>query len=100
MMAATTEITANDTVPTGMVKLLLRSYDGMTYRLASTKPPRDCAPEEIPVIDLTGIYSNLEARKSVAKDVLHAAETSGFFYIKNHGIPDDVVASARQKAIE
>ncbi|EKG19974.1 hypothetical protein MPH_02704 [Macrophomina phaseolina MS6] len=70
----------------------MRSYEGISYRLVSTNPPRECTPEEIPIIDLDGIFKDdLEARKAVAREMLSAAENSGFFYIKNHRIPEDMV---------
>ncbi|WYZ42881.1 hypothetical protein EsH8_VI_000580 [Colletotrichum jinshuiense] len=93
-------MTATETVPAGKRKVFLNSYDGMTYRLVSTNPPRDCTPDEIPIVDLDGIYGDLDARRSVARDILHAAKTSGFFYIKNHGIPKHVTEAAHQKGIE
>ncbi|KAL0936540.1 2og-fe oxygenase superfamily protein [Colletotrichum truncatum] len=91
-MATTTE-----TVPAGMKKVHFSSYEGMTYRLVSTSPPRDCTPDEIPIIDLGRIHGNLEARKALASEILNAAKTSGFFYIKNHGIPENVTEAAHQK---
>ncbi|KAF6839943.1 2OG-Fe(II) oxygenase superfamily protein [Colletotrichum plurivorum] len=87
-------------VPEGMKKIYLSSYEGLTHRLVSTNPPRDCTPDEIPIIDLTGIHGDLEARRGVAREILHAAKASGFFYIKNHGIPDHVTEAAHQKGKE
>ncbi|KAB5584996.1 hypothetical protein GE09DRAFT_1233185, partial [Coniochaeta sp. 2T2.1] len=80
-------------------KLWLRTYDdpGFYYRDVSTKPPRDCTPEEIPVIDLTGMFGNLEDRQELASKILHAAENSGFFYIKNHGVPQSTTLDAREE---
>ncbi|KAL3300890.1 2OG-Fe(II) oxygenase superfamily protein [Colletotrichum asianum] len=94
-MATTTE-----TIPAGMKKIYLGSYEGQTYRLVSTNPPRDCTPDEIPIIDLSGIYGDLDARKAVAREILHAAKTSGFFYIENHGVPEDVTRAAHKKGLE
>ncbi|KAM5354057.1 hypothetical protein ACJ41O_000707 [Fusarium nematophilum] len=81
----------DEAIPAGMERLPLRSYEGLSYRLVSTKPARDCTPEEIPIIDLGGMSGDLQARLALAAQVLGAAETSGFFYIKNHGIPDSVI---------
>jgi isopenicillin N synthase-like dioxygenase len=62
----------------------------------SSTPPRDCAPEEIPVIDLTHLYSDkLEDRKALAKEIRAAAVNTGFFYIKNHGIEEENCTFAR-----
>ncbi|KAF4832251.1 2-oxoglutarate-Fe(II) type oxidoreductase hxnY [Colletotrichum siamense] len=94
-MATTTE-----TIPAGMKKIYLGSYEGQTYRLVSTNPPRDCTPDEIPIIDLSGIYGDFDARKAVAREILHAAKTSGFFYIENHGVPEDVTRAAHKKGLE
>jgi isopenicillin N synthase-like dioxygenase len=69
-------------------------------RLVSTAPPRNCTDAEISIIDVAGMYGDLDARRKVANDLLGAAETMGFFYIKNHGIPADVTHRAHQKAKE
>ena len=63
-------------------------------------PPRDCTVEEIPVIDLSPLYSEkLEDRKQLAKDINGAATNTGFFYIKNHGIPDAAIANAKKQLL-
>ncbi|KAF7552316.1 hypothetical protein G7Z17_g4389 [Cylindrodendrum hubeiense] len=97
---STPQVTSSSAPPDGMAKLLLRSFDGFTHRLVSKKSPRDCTAEEIPVIDLTGINGNLDSRKAVARNILQAAENAGFFYIQNHGIPEETIQKARQKATE
>lgn len=56
--------------------------------------PRDCDPSEVPIIDLSGIWGDFESRKALAVTVRKAAENTGFFYIKNHGIPREVIESA------
>ncbi|GAB4368905.1 MAG: 2-oxoglutarate and iron-dependent oxygenase domain-containing protein [Kiloniellaceae bacterium] len=57
------------------------------------------ALEEIPVIDfgpfLTG---DLAARKAVAERIGHACRNIGFFYLKNHGIADALVARSFAEA--
>jgi len=68
------------------------------YRSVSTSPPRDCRPSEIPLIDLSPIYGDLTARRALAAQIRHAAENTGFFYIKNHGIPASVIAEAQRQA--
>jgi isopenicillin N synthase-like dioxygenase len=43
--------------------------------------------DEIPIIDISGIYSdNIEDRKVVAEKIREACHRIGFFYIINHGI--------------
>ncbi len=94
------QVTETQTTPTQpkTTKLWLRSFDdsGFTYRDVSTLPPRDCTSEEIPIIDLSGIRGDLDEQTAVSKQLLHAAETTGFFYITNHGIPEDVLKNAYQ----
>ncbi|EOD8996023.1 TPA: isopenicillin N synthase family oxygenase [Klebsiella pneumoniae] len=49
-------------------------------------PP--AAAKNIPIIDLSDSFSHdLEKRKVVAWEIHKAARQTGFFYIKNHGIP-------------
>jgi isopenicillin N synthase-like dioxygenase len=88
-------MSSNTTVPKpSFTKLELRTAYGPAYRDVSTAPPRDCEPTEIPVIDVSGIYGDLEARKALAQTVSEAAENTGFLYIKNHGIPEEVINAA------
>jgi isopenicillin N synthase-like dioxygenase len=43
--------------------------------------------DEIPVIDISGIYSDdINDRRAVAEQIRQAAHQIGFFYIVNHGI--------------
>ncbi|KIV91974.1 hypothetical protein PV10_06459 [Exophiala mesophila] len=77
-------------------KLELRTAYGPVYREVSTNPPREARADEIPVIDISGIYGDLEARKELASRVKHAAESTGFFYIKGHGIPESAIQGARK----
>jgi hypothetical protein len=78
------------------VKLELRTAYGPVFRDVLNTPPRDCTPEEIPVIDLSHLYSDkIEDRKSLAKDIRAAAVNTGFFYIKNHGIEEEKIANAK-----
>jgi hypothetical protein len=80
-------------------KLWLRSYEdpGFIYRDVSTRPPRDCTTEEIPVIDLTGMFGDIADRRKLSAEILHAAETSGFFYIKNHRVTESTIAHAHEE---
>lgn len=87
-----------DEATTAFTKLELRTAYGSVYRDVSTAPPRECRPEEIPVVDVSGMFGDLEARKALAITIREAAESTGFFYIKNHGIDEDVVQAALEQA--
>lgn len=94
---ATTEVLQHS--PMGMPEehtvLQLTSAYGPVYRTIKTAPPRDATPEEIPIIDISRIFSdNLTDRKAVAEQVRIAATTIGFFYMNGHGIPNDVINAA------
>lgn len=81
-------------------KLELRTAYGPVFRDVLNVPPRDCTSEEIPIIDLKLLYSdNLEDRKALASQVKGAAVNTGFFYIKNHGISEEVIANARKQLL-
>lgn len=48
--------------------------------------------DQVPVLDLKDINSpDLEKRQALAKALRHVASTVGFFYIKNHQIPQELV---------
>ncbi|ODO02001.1 hypothetical protein L198_02732 [Cryptococcus wingfieldii CBS 7118] len=48
--------------------------------------------KSIPIIDLTDARSaDGEKRKVVAMNIREACLNAGFFYIKNHGVPEDIV---------
>ncbi|KIW18952.1 hypothetical protein PV08_03241 [Exophiala spinifera] len=79
----------------GWTTLQLTSAYGPVFRSVRTTPPRDATREEIPVIDVSGIFSkDVEDRKAVAAQIRQAATSIGFFYMKNHGIPQNTIASA------
>ncbi|RDW59224.1 oxoglutarate oxygenase [Coleophoma crateriformis] len=47
---------------------------------------------QIPIIDISRIYSEkLEERASLAQEIATACEKVGFFYIKEHGIPEELI---------
>lgn len=64
----------------------------------STAPPRECNPSEIPLIDLSNISGDLADRTNIANQVRDAATKLGFFYVKNHGIEEQVIEKARIQA--
>lgn len=79
--------------------LELRSAQGPVYRKVSTAPPRPATEEEIPIIDLSPINSDLlEVRKGLAAKVRAASENTGFFYVKNHGIPEELIQEALKQS--
>ncbi|XXH02467.1 Transcriptional regulator [Hypoxylon texense] len=54
---------------------------------------------EIPVIDLTDATSpSFEARKKLSKQIYDACVNVGFFYVKNHGVPQEVIDGCFQEA--
>ncbi|KAG6024277.1 hypothetical protein E4U41_001822 [Claviceps citrina] len=76
------------------------SPTGPVSRTVLQTPLRDARPSEMPVIDVSGIFSaSLAHRQSVARQVGHAAANTGFFYIRNHGIPPAVVQDAYHAAL-
>lgn len=82
------------TTKANTTRLTLHSYEGLAHRDVSLNPPRDCTDDEVPVIDLAEIDGDLQSRKTIAKNLLSAAENTGFFYIKNHGVPVAITESA------
>lgn len=61
-----------------------------TYRKVAEKPSSFTS---IPTIDLAEIDNpSLEVRKSIAKGIYDACHDCGFFYVKNHGIPEDIIS--------
>lgn len=87
--------TVTETTPTGgTYKLELATAYGPVYRDVLKTPPRDCNPSEVPIIDLSGLFGDLQSRQALAATIREAAENTGFFYIKNHGIPGHVIDAA------
>jgi isopenicillin N synthase-like dioxygenase len=71
---------------------------GPEYRRVSTAPARKPVDDEIPVIDLSTLDGDLAARQALAARICSAAENTGFFYVSNHGIPDEVIQRAFKQA--
>ncbi|MEO1491667.1 MAG: 2-oxoglutarate and iron-dependent oxygenase domain-containing protein [Pseudomonadota bacterium] len=61
----------------------------MNEMIADTQRALTLDDAALPVIDLDGLGAGRDAE--VAKALGHAARTSGFFYITNHGIPEAVI---------
>jgi isopenicillin N synthase-like dioxygenase len=74
--------------------LELATAEGPQYRQVSTAPPRKPTAEEIPIIDLSNLDDDYASRAAIAAKVKVAAENTGFFYVKNHGISESMISSA------
>ncbi|KAH7310083.1 hypothetical protein BKA65DRAFT_575896 [Rhexocercosporidium sp. MPI-PUGE-AT-0058] len=86
--------------PPSISKLELRTAYGPVFRDVLNTPPRDCTPEEIPIVDLTPLTSSkFEDRKELSKQIRAAAVNTGFFYVKNHGIDDKTIADAKKQLL-
>lgn len=81
-------------------QLQLSSGNGPVYRTVLRTPPRDATPAEIPIINISGIFSPvLEDRKAVARQIRAAATNNGFFYIRNHGVSSSVTDAAHDACL-
>lgn len=81
-------------------QLQLSSGNGPVYRTVLRTPPRDATPDEIPIIDISGIFSaSLQDRRAVAAQIHSAATNNGFFYIRNHGVPPSVTDAAHDACL-
>ncbi len=66
----------------------------MTYAVSKT-----IEIEKIPVIDVNPLRAGtLEDAHSVALEIRRAAEEIGFFYIRNHGVPESVIKQSYSAA--
>jgi isopenicillin N synthase-like dioxygenase len=100
-MSATQVITQPAEVLPGPDHTLLQltSAYGPVYRRVKTTQPRDATVEEIPIIDVSGIYSDsLADRQAVAAEIRKAAITIGFFYMKNHRVPESAIETCLESA--
>ncbi|GJC92978.1 2OG-Fe(II) oxygenase [Colletotrichum higginsianum] len=79
-------------------KLELMSAYGTVFRDVLRTPPRDCNASEVPVIDLSNLRGTESERKDLAATIRDAAENTGFFYIKNHGVPKSTIEAAFKQA--
>ncbi len=56
---------------------------------------------QIPVLDISALRRNdVGAAGEVAKQILEAATTIGFFYVRGHGVPDEVFERANEASRE
>ena len=83
------------------LQLRLASGNGIVTRTVLCTPLRDAKPSEIPVIDISPIFSSsLDDRKAAAAQIHAAASGSGFFYVKNHGVPLTDIDEAYRAALD
>ena len=55
--------------------------------------------DQIPIIDIGAILGDdPRAKSTVAKKIRAAAINVGFFYVKNHGVPDSIIQAALEAA--
>ncbi|KAJ9219823.1 hypothetical protein DTO169C6_7814 [Paecilomyces variotii] len=55
--------------------------------------------DNIPIIDLAPMSSpNIEERKELAKQIYDACSRVGFFYIKNHGVQEELIRKVHEAA--
>lgn len=83
--------------------LHLASGNGPIARKILPTPLRDASPTEIPIIDLSSLSSpssSLSDREVIASQIRTAATTNGFFYIKNHGVPQSLISSAHSASLD
>ena len=82
-------------------ELRLSSGNGPITRTVLNTPLRDALPSEIPVIDISGIFSDsVVDRKAAAAQIRDAAMNNGFFYISNHGVPSSVTDNAYTASLD
>ncbi|RFU74693.1 hypothetical protein TARUN_7563 [Trichoderma arundinaceum] len=88
------------TEPVATTQLRLASPNGIITRTVLRTALRDALSSEIPVIDISPMFSpSLGERQAVAQQVRAAALNMGFFYIKNHGIPAAVTQDAYEACL-
>lgn len=81
-------------------QLHLWSGDGPITRTILGVEPRDAKSSEIPIIDVSGLYSTeLADRMAVAERIREACTNMGFFYIKNHGVSADTIDAAYKSCL-
>lgn len=82
-------------------ELRLASGNGPVTGTVLRSPVRDAKPSEIPVIDLSRLFSDtLADREAVVSQIHDAASNMGFFYVKNHGIPLQEIRGAYEATLD
>src|SRR3954451_10278427 len=63
--------------------------------LAFSTARRDAVDAEIPILDLAPyLLGQPGARERLGKQLCHALETIGFYFIKGHGVPQSLIDAA------
>ena len=52
--------------------------------------PRTASAAEMPILDLTPLLNGGDLTE-LAAELRRACETTGFFYVRNHGVPQPVI---------
>ncbi|WP_448206923.1 isopenicillin N synthase family dioxygenase [Azospirillum sp. sgz302134] len=66
---------------------------------ATGLPATNLPASSLPVIDVTGLTSpDLADRLAIGRQIAEACGTTGFFYIRNHGVPQAIIDTALAKA--
>jgi hypothetical protein len=91
-MATTTLETAAPAAEFTTVQLM--TPNGPVSRRVRCGEPRTPTLDEMPIIDLSTLDGDETARKALATKIKAAAENTGFFYVCNHGIPQDLIEGA------
>jgi isopenicillin N synthase-like dioxygenase len=94
-MALTKAETAAPTATYTTVQLM--TPDGPVFRRVRSGKPRSPTLDVIPIIDLSSMHGDEAARKMLAAQIRAAAENTGFFYVRNHGIPQDLIQQALEQ---
>jgi isopenicillin N synthase-like dioxygenase len=94
-MATTTVETTAPAAQYTTVQLL--TPNGPVSRRVRCGEPRTPTLDEMPIIDLSSLDGDATARKALATKIKLAAENTGFFYVCNHGIPQDLIQEAVQQ---
>ncbi|KAJ8097178.1 hypothetical protein POJ06DRAFT_40696 [Lipomyces tetrasporus] len=92
MSASTTQLEDQGTPQASTIRL-------PNGKIHNVKSNISIEADEIPVIDVSGIYSeDIEDRKAVAEKVREASHRIGFFYAINHGIDPKYADGAFEQA--
>ncbi|KAM0281155.1 hypothetical protein ACHAPQ_005674 [Fusarium lateritium] len=75
----------------------LMTPNGPVSRRVRCGEPRTPTLDEMPVIDLSSLDEDATAHKALATKIKVAAENTGFFYVCNHGISEDLIQEAVQQ---